>query len=97
MSLVGIPPPPAQLRSPQANVEYTIIHGLRSAIEILSEHTDIQHQKKSNPENGSIKLFNKCRVICITSARDNESMNRLEDIFHSVLMQRNNDIESMDR
>jgi hypothetical protein len=87
MSLIGIPPPHAINR----NLEYTVLHGLRAAIEALSDCTDIQAKKKKNQAFGDAqtKLVNRCRVICITSARDNDSMKRLEEIFLSVLQQQN--------
>lgn len=39
----------------------------------------------------------RCRVICITSARDNESMNRLEEIFLKVLNQQNTNVSGKDK
>ncbi|XP_013102163.1 protein asunder [Stomoxys calcitrans] len=86
MALVGVP----QRNTPQSS-DYSVIHGLRAAIEALAEPTEhqinlIQAQELSaNNE----KIPNKGRVICITSARDNPSMKSLEDIFHNVLVQQN--------
>lgn len=88
MSLIGIPPPPASLRAVQSGIDYTVLHGLRAAIEAASEMSDAQAEKHKLVE-GSGRFLNRCRVICITSARDNESMNRLEEIFHNVLQQQN--------
>lgn len=91
MSLIGIPPPPhppPSIRSVSTPLDYTVLHGLRAAIEALSEVTDIQQEKIKNSLDGQ-KILNKCRVICITSARDNDSMKRLEDIFLTVLKQQN--------
>lgn len=87
MSLIGIPPPP----SPVRNLDYTVLHGLRAAIEALSDCTEIQGEKSRNQNFGDLqtKLINRCRVICITSARDNDSMKRLEEIFLNVLQQQN--------
>lgn len=92
MSLIGVPPPHAINR----NLEYTVLHGLRAAIEALSSPTDIQVEKKNSQNFGEVQtnLINRCRVICITSARDNESMKRLEEIFLSVLQQQNKAAES---
>ncbi|CAG9812633.1 unnamed protein product [Phaedon cochleariae] len=87
MSLIGIPPPPVPLRSVGTPQDHTVLHGLRAAIEAISEPTDLQEKLKSSLDGQ--KILNKCRVICITSARDNDSMKRLEDIFLTVLNQQN--------
>nr|CAH7726662.1 unnamed protein product [Callosobruchus chinensis] len=76
------------LRSVNTPLDYTVLHGLRAAIEALSEVTDVQQEKMQNTIDGQ-KILNRGRVICITSARDNDSMKRLEDIFLSVLTQQN--------
>lgn len=85
MSFIGVPPSLAPSRSPQQ--DYTILHGLRSAVEVATEFTDLQKEKIE--QNDGQPIPNRCRVICITSARDNESMKRLEEIFLSVLIQQN--------
>ncbi|XP_044731997.1 protein asunder isoform X2 [Chrysoperla carnea] len=84
MSMIGIPP-----RSVPANVELSVLHGLRAAVEALSELTDIQKTHLNNPDNKQPKLLNNTRVICVTSARDDESMKSLEEIFHNVLITQN--------
>lgn len=86
MSMIGIPP-----RNIQAGVEFSVIHGLRAAIEALSESSEVQHERRTALAltDGQTKLLNRCRVICITSTRDNNSMKRLEDIFLNVLQQQN--------
>lgn len=86
MALIGVPPLPSTLR-PQT-LDYSVLHGLRAAVEVLSEMTENQMEKHKSVD-GSTKLINRCRVICLTSARDNESMNRLEEIFHNVLQTQN--------
>ncbi|XP_058813409.1 protein asunder [Topomyia yanbarensis] len=80
MSMVGVPP-----RQTQAN-DYSVIHGLRAAIEALAEPTDFQKDQLGKNEQ---IVFNLGRVICITSARDDASMKSLEDIFRTVLVQQN--------
>lgn len=87
MALVGVP----QRNAPQSS-DYSVIHGLRAAIEALAEPTEHQISSMQTQENSNTpieKMPNKGRVICITSARDNPSMKSLEDIFHNVLMQQN--------
>uniref|UniRef100_A0A182PEI2 Protein asunder n=1 Tax=Anopheles epiroticus TaxID=199890 RepID=A0A182PEI2_9DIPT len=84
MSMVGVPP-----RQTQAS-DYSVIHGLRAAIEALAEPTEFQkEQLLAHPKSDSFKLVNRGRVICITSARDDASMKSLEDIFRTVLVQQN--------
>lgn len=98
MSLIGVPPPHAH-NTHNRSLEYTVLHGLRAAIEALSDCTEIQSKKKKCQLFGDIqtKLINRCRVICITSARDNDSMKRLEEIFLSVLQQQNKVAAGSDR
>jgi Cell cycle and development regulator len=83
LSMVGVPPR-------TSNSEQSVIHGLRAAIEGLAEPTDFQKEVLLNSKNAnSNQLVNKGRVICITSARDDSSMNSLSDIFLTVLVQQN--------
>ncbi|XP_075146406.1 integrator complex subunit 13 asun [Haematobia irritans] len=86
MALVGTPP-----RSKPTSSDYSVIHGLRAAIEALAEPTEHQMNLMQNQDmtTNTEKIPNKGRVICITSARDNPSMKSLEDIFHNVLIQQN--------
>ncbi|XP_050068914.1 protein asunder [Anopheles maculipalpis] len=84
MTMVGVPP-----RQTQAS-DYSVIHGLRAAIEALAEPTEFQKEQiLAHSKNDSFKLVNRGRVICITSARDDASMKSLEDIFRTVLVQQN--------
>lgn len=70
---------------PHSN-EFTVIHGLRAAVEALGEPTEQQKEKLLNK---SGKVVNRARVICITSARDDSSMKSLEEIFYTVVAQQN--------
>ncbi|EDW15140.1 protein asunder [Drosophila mojavensis] len=81
MMMVSVPS-----RSIPQSSDYSVIHGLRAAIEALAEPTDEQLQAAHA---GCKRIGNKGRVICITSARDNTSMKSLEDIFNTVLIQQN--------
>ncbi|XP_035904125.1 protein asunder [Anopheles stephensi] len=84
MTMVGVPP-----RQTQAS-DYSVIHGLRAAIEALAEPTEFQKEQiLAHSKSDSFKLVNRGRVICITSARDDASMKSLEDIFRTVLVQQN--------
>ncbi|PSN39663.1 Protein asunder [Blattella germanica] len=83
LSTMGIPPRTHQM------VEYSVIHGLRAAIEALCECSEIQHEKRTSLTENASKVLNRCRVICLTSARDNSSMKSLEEIFQNVLLQQN--------
>lgn len=98
MSLIGVPPSP-NLRPSQTNHDYTVVHGLRAAIDALGECTDLQHEKRKAVAlgDGSIRLLNRCRIICITSARDNDSMKRLQEIFNNCLYAHNKVAAGSDR
>ncbi|XP_054725944.1 protein asunder [Anastrepha obliqua] len=89
MALVGVPQ-----RNAVQSSDFSVIHGLRAAIEALAEPTEtqlalLQERDSALIHSGENPMPNKGRVICITSARDNSSMKSLEDIFHTVLMQQN--------
>lgn len=79
MAMVGVPPPLPH------SAEFTVIHGLRAAVEALAEPTE---QQKEKLKSGG-KIVNRARVICITSARDDSSMKSLEEIFYTVISQQN--------
>lgn len=66
MMMVSVPS-----RSIPQSSDYSVIHGLRAAIEALAEPTDEQMHAA---QIGCKKIPNEGRVICITSARDNTSM-----------------------
>lgn len=83
MAMVGVPPPLPH------SAEFTVIHGLRAAVEALAEPSEQQKEKlKTTP-----KIANRARVICITSARDDSSMKSLEEIFFKVVDQQNEMIQ----
>lgn len=79
MAMVGIPPP-----LPHSS-EFTVIHGLRAAVEALTEPSEQQKARIAAKRS----VINRCRVICITSARDDDSMMSLEEIFMTVVGQQN--------
>lgn len=85
MSMVGIPP-----RVTSQTQDFSVIHGLRAAIDAIAEPTDFQKEYMGKND----KLQNNGRVICITSARDDASMKSLEDIFNTVLVQQNSQISN---
>ncbi|XP_018907328.1 integrator complex subunit 13 [Bemisia tabaci] len=81
---IGVPPRP----KPGSSMEYSVVHGLRSAIECMCEYTPKQQEKQSQLTDGS-KILNRCRVICITSTRDDASIKSLEELFMNDLIQLN--------
>lgn len=97
LSLISVPP--THMRAVQPGLDYTVLHGLRAAIEAMSECTDIQqeHQKKNSIGETQTRMLNRGRIICITSARDNDSMKRLEEIVQTVLLQQNKAAAASDR
>lgn len=84
MAMVGSP----QRITPQS-ADYSVIHGLRAAVEAIAEPTDQQRERLEKHVDSSVPFPNQGRVICITSARDDSSMKSLEDIFHTVILQQN--------
>lgn len=84
MAIIGVPP-----RAHQPGVDFSVIHGLRVAIEALTECSETQQTKRSSLTENSSKVLNRGRVICITSARDNINMKSLENIFLNQLTQQN--------
>ena len=91
--MVGVP-----ARAATPGVDCSVIHGLRAAIDSLCEYTDIQRDlnNESTDTSGSKSVENSCRIICITSARDNASIKRLEEIFLTCLVQQNNNVSEND-
>ncbi|GAB0094861.1 Protein asunder [Sergentomyia squamirostris] len=87
MSMIGTPPRSAATGQV---TEYSVIHGLRAAIEALAEPTEYQRECANTLHSGDMKkVINRGRIICITSARDDDSMKSLEDIVHTVMIQQN--------
>ncbi|CAG5094071.1 Similar to INTS13: Integrator complex subunit 13 (Homo sapiens) [Cotesia congregata] len=84
MAIIGIPP-----RNHQPGVDYSVIHGLRVAIEALTECSEIQHSIRTSLNKNDNKLLNRGRIVCITSARDDINMKSLENIFLNQLTQQN--------
>lgn len=83
-AILGVP-----TKTPEPGEDYSVIHGLRVAIETLNECSEIQHEKRTSLNENTNKLINRGRVICITSARDNSNMKNLENIFLNELAQEN--------
>lgn len=59
--MVGIPP-----RIPPQSSDYSVIHGLRAAVEAISEPTEHQKEHLLQTKLNSKIFSNKGRVICIT-------------------------------
>lgn len=87
-SLSGIGAPP-KLNASSSQNEFSVIHGFRVAVEAMCECSEIQHKKRTSLNENAMELLNRCRLICITSARDNESVKNLEDIFQNELIRTN--------
>ncbi|CAB0036317.1 unnamed protein product [Trichogramma brassicae] len=84
--LIGTPLPH------QSGSDFSVIHGLKVAIEALSEISNEQRQSLSSSPNSANKFLNRGRVICITSARDNSNLKSLEAIFANHLLAQNKQI-----
>lgn len=86
-SLSGIGAPPKLNANTQT--EFSVIHGFRTAVEAMCECSEAQHRKRTSLTENAMELQNRCRMICVTSARDNESVKNLEDIFLNELNRTN--------
>lgn len=91
-AILGVP-----TKTPKPGDDYSVIHGLRVAIETLNECSEIQHEKRTSLNENASKLVNRGRVICITSARDNSNMKNLENIFLNELTQENKNALASDQ
>lgn len=91
-AILGVP-----AKSQEPGEDYSVVHGLRVAIETLNECSEIQHEKRTSLNETSSKLINRGRVICITSARDDSNMKNLENIFLNELVQENKTALSSDQ
>ncbi|XP_001607514.1 protein asunder [Nasonia vitripennis] len=91
MAIIGVPP-----RNHQQGVDFSVIHGLRVAIEALTECSETQQEIKARGGEPANKLINRGRVICITSARDDMNMKSLENIFLNQLIQQNKQAANVD-
>lgn len=91
-AILGVP-----TKTPEPGEDYSVIHGLRVAIETLNECSEIQHEKRTSLNDNISKLINRGRVICITSARDNNNMKSLENIFLNELATENKNALSSDQ
>ncbi|KAF4519223.1 hypothetical protein B566_EDAN015329 [Ephemera danica] len=80
---IGAPPPLP------GGPEFTVVHGLKSAVEVLCECSESQHEKRTNLADSASKVQNRTRVICITSARDNSQIRSYEEYFLSMLLHQN--------
>lgn len=86
-SLSGCGAPPKV--KPSTPTEFSVCHGFRTAIEAMCECSESQHRKRTSLNENAMELQNRCRLICITSARDNDSTKNLEDIFQYELTRMN--------
>ncbi|XP_014212606.1 integrator complex subunit 13 [Copidosoma floridanum] len=91
MAIIGVPH-----RVHQQSTDFSVVHGLRVAIEALSEISETQQEKRMAGPEAASKLMNRGRVICITSARDDASLKSLKNIFLSQLTAQNKQAASSD-
>lgn len=89
MAIIGVP------KNVQQSLDYSVIHGLRVAIEALMEPSELQREKRTKKSDAG-KLINKGRVICITSTRDDASLKSLKNIFLSQILAHNKQAASSD-
>ncbi|RZF33650.1 hypothetical protein LSTR_LSTR007028 [Laodelphax striatellus] len=92
LSAIGVPPS-HRLNS---QIDYSVVHGIEAAVKALCQCSEIQHEKRNSLNETASMLLNNCRVICITSARDNTSIKSIQDIFLNELIQVNKIAASSD-
>jgi len=69
--------------------ECSIMHGLKSALEFLTECSEAQMDKLNSTNDSKSKVLNRGRVICISSFREDGSVRNLESFFQETLIQIN--------
>jgi Cell cycle and development regulator len=69
--------------------ECTVVHGLTTALEALTECTEAQIDKLKSQTETSNKIINRGRVICIGTFRDDAYVRSLESFFQDSLVQLN--------
>ncbi|RZF48920.1 hypothetical protein LSTR_LSTR003300 [Laodelphax striatellus] len=92
--LSGVSVPPSYRLQDQT--DYSVVHGLQAAMKALCECSETQHERRNSLNETASMLMNNCRVICITSARDNTSIKSIQDIFLNELIQANKIAASSD-
>ena len=80
---IGTPIPDAR------SGECTVVHGLTTALEALSECTEAQIDKLKTQTETTNKINNRGRVICIGNFTDDAYVRSLESFFQDSLVQLN--------
>uniref|UniRef100_A0A1B6E3M0 Protein asunder n=1 Tax=Clastoptera arizonana TaxID=38151 RepID=A0A1B6E3M0_9HEMI len=86
LSTIGVPP----RSGPQTpGIDFYVLHGLQAAIQALCECSEIQHEKRTSLTENASKVLNRGRIICITSGKDQLSIDILQDFFQREIVQAN--------
>ncbi|KAJ1527268.1 hypothetical protein ONE63_008791 [Megalurothrips usitatus] len=92
LGIIGVP----GVATRPLHTENSVLPGLQAAVEAICQCTDIQHEKRTSLSENSSKILNRSRVICITSQRDNQSIQHLQDMFLKYVGQFNKKATSSD-
>jgi Cell cycle and development regulator len=74
---------------PPSRPDHTVVHGLKNSIELLSQCSDQQHEKRTSLTENASKVQNRTRVICLTSVREDSQIISYEEYFLSMLLHQN--------
>ncbi|GAB1610976.1 integrator complex subunit 13 [Argonauta hians] len=69
--------------------EYDVMHGLSTAIEVLCEPSEIQHELRTSLSESSSNVLNRGRIICLTSVKSEGHIRTLEGCLMDALLQHN--------
>ncbi|XP_076060577.1 integrator complex subunit 13 asun [Oratosquilla oratoria] len=73
-----------------------VLKGLRAAIEVLTEPSAVQHEKRTALTETATKVLNRGRIILISRFDDEDEVSRIKDKFHEILTQMNKNAASTD-
>ncbi|CAI9740402.1 Hypothetical predicted protein [Octopus vulgaris] len=85
MSLARIGP----ARAGGSEEEYELMHGLSTAIEVLCEPSEIQHELRTSLSETSHNVLNRGRIICLTAIKSEGHIRTLEGCLMDALMHHN--------
>ncbi|XP_070558814.1 integrator complex subunit 13-like [Ptychodera flava] len=69
--------------------ECSVMHGLASAVEVLCECTEKQHEVRTSMTEESSRIKNRGRIVCITSVKSDSHVKMLEEWVLDAISQHN--------
>ncbi|XP_065342176.1 integrator complex subunit 13 [Cloeon dipterum] len=83
LALIGAPQPPP------TRPDHTAFHGLKSAVELLAQCSEMQHEKRTSLTENASKVQNRTRVLCMTSVRDEQQLRSYIEYFNTMVIHQN--------